>query len=209
MLPDIAQHCPTNIFGENDALESLSYEVQQCFLLVNSLKLYAACQGIFYLWNCTCELQMPAANVTPKGLFVPIRNKPVLGRVTWSHFNFRFCETFYEHASWNTLCRSINFIIFGPTDQELWRIKKFRRSLGRVGKCCSQSIRVDYINPKRWAQKIRRFEKSPLRVSSPYFWTLSLHLGGWNLPFFMEPFFPFLLKLEFNRTFVSTVGIVA
>jgi hypothetical protein len=33
---------------------------------------------------------------------------------------FRFFETFCEHAPWNKLHGSTNFIIFGPTDQKLW-----------------------------------------------------------------------------------------
>jgi hypothetical protein len=41
--------------------------------------------------------------------------------------------------------------------------------MGRVGKCWSQRARVDHISPKRWAVGIRRFEESPLRVSSPNF----------------------------------------
>jgi hypothetical protein len=46
-----------------------------------------------------------------------------------------------------------------------------------AGKYWSQPTRVDYISSKRWAAKIRRFEKSPLRVSSLVFWSLPLHLG--------------------------------
>jgi hypothetical protein len=53
--------------------------------------------------------------------------------------------------------------------QKLWMFENFRRSLGRVGMCWSQSARVDYISPKRWAAKIRKFEKSPMRVSSLVF----------------------------------------
>jgi hypothetical protein len=48
-------------------------------------------------------------------------------------------------VSWNKLCRSINFIIFGPTDQKFWRNKKFRRNLGRAGMCWSQLARVDHM----------------------------------------------------------------
>jgi hypothetical protein len=44
-----------------------------------------------------------------------------------------------------------------------------RKSMGRAGMCWSQSARVDYISPKRWAIGIRNLEKSPLRVSSPIF----------------------------------------
>ena len=64
------------------------------------------------------------------------------------------------------------------------------RSMDRAGKCYTnkncQPTRIDYISLKRWAAKIRRFGKSPLRVSSPTFWTLPLHLEEWNLPFLME-----------------------
>jgi hypothetical protein len=69
-------------------------------------------------------------------------------------------------------------------------------------------------SPKRWAVGIRNLEKSPLRVSSPIFWTLPLHLGWWNLPSLMEHgdfnFFQilFLLNLIYTWTFISTVGIL-
>jgi hypothetical protein len=139
-------------------------------------------------------------------------DKPVLD-VTWSHFIFWFFETFCGHAPKNKLRGSTNFIIFGLTDQKLWVFENLRRSLNRVGMFWSQPTRVDYISPKRWAARIRRFEKSPLRVSSLVFWTLPLHLGGWNLPFLIElgdfTFFQktFLPKLEYTRTFLSTIGI--
>jgi hypothetical protein len=60
-------------------------------------------------------------------------------------------------------------VFFGPTDQKLWMFEVLRRSMGRAGMCWSQSARVDYISPKRWAVGIRNLEKSPLRVSSPNF----------------------------------------
>jgi hypothetical protein len=50
--------------------------------------------------------------------------------------------------------------------------------MGRAGMCWSQPARVDYISPKRWAVGTKNLEKSPLRVSSPIFGTLPLHLGG-------------------------------
>jgi hypothetical protein len=102
-------------------------------------------------------------------------------------------------------------VCFGPTDKKLWMFEVLRR---RTGTCCSQSTRVDYISPNKWAVGIRNLEKSPLRVSSPIFWTLPLHLGGWNLPSPMEygdfNYFQilFLLKLEYTWTFISTVGIL-
>jgi hypothetical protein len=49
--------------------------------------------------------------------------------------------------------------------------------------------------------------------STPIFWTLPLHLEGWNLPFLMELrdfiFFQilFFIKIEYTRTFISTIGI--
>jgi hypothetical protein len=122
----------------------------------------------------------------PKGPNVRTTDKPVLGSVTWSHSIIFFFETFCEHVSWNKLCRSINFIIFGPMDQKLWVLKKFRRNMDRADMCCSQPARIDFISPKRWAARIRRFEKCPLKVSSPVFWTLPLYLERWKLPFFME-----------------------
>jgi hypothetical protein len=80
-----------------------------------------------------------------------------------------FFETFSEDVSRHKLRVSTNFIIFGPMNQKLWMFEVFRRSMGRVGMCCSQPARVDYISPKRWAVGIRNLEKSPLRVSSPIF----------------------------------------
>jgi hypothetical protein len=103
---------------------------------------------------------------------------------------------------------------FEPTDQKLCTFEVLRRSMGKAGMCWSQPVRVDYINPKRWAVGIRNLEKSPLRVSSPIFWTLPLHLGGWNLPSLIEigdfTFFQilFLLNLEYTWTSISTVGIL-
>jgi hypothetical protein len=47
--------------------------------------------------------------------------------------------------------------------------ENMRRSLAGGGMSWSQPVRVDYISPKRWAARIRNFEKSPLRVSSPIF----------------------------------------
>jgi hypothetical protein len=112
-------------------------------------------------------------------------DKPVLGSVTWSHFIFRFFETFCVHASWNKLHGSTNFITFGPTNQKLC-VWKFEEKYGYGEQVLGQPPRVDHISPKRWAEGIRRFEKSPLRVSSLVFWTLPLHWEGWNLPFLME-----------------------
>jgi hypothetical protein len=54
-------------------------------------------------------------------------------------------------------------------DKKLLKNENFRRSLGKAGKYWSQPSRVDNISPKRWATRIRRFEKSPLRVSSLVF----------------------------------------
>jgi hypothetical protein len=54
-------------------------------------------------------------------------------------------------------------------DQKLWVLKKFRRNMDRADMCWSQPARIDFISPKRWAARIRRFEKCPLKVSSPVF----------------------------------------
>jgi hypothetical protein len=89
----------------------------------------------------------------PKGLIVHMANKWNIGSVTCSQFLFRFIETICEHAPWNKLCGSTNFIIFRPTDQKLWVFENFRRSLGKAGMCLSQPARVDHINPKRWEQE--------------------------------------------------------
>ena len=146
---------------------------------------------------------------------VPKVTKPILGSVTWFHTIFILSfETFCEDASRYKLCVSTNFIIFGLTDQKLWVFEVFRRNMGRAGMWCSQPTRVDYIRPKRWAARIKNLEESPLRVSSPIFWTLPLHLGGWNLPSLMEygdfNYFQilFLLKLEYTWTLISTIGIL-
>jgi hypothetical protein len=48
-------------------------------------------------------------------------------------------------------------------------VESFWRSVGRASMCWSQLARIDYITPKTWAIGIRRFEKSPLRVSSLVF----------------------------------------
>jgi hypothetical protein len=61
--------------------------------------------------------------------------------------SFRFFETLSEHVPQNKLCGSTNLINFGPMDQKLWGNKKFRRSLGKVGKCYSQPTRVDHMCP--------------------------------------------------------------
>jgi hypothetical protein len=84
-------------------------------------------------------------SLTPKGPNVHMADKPVLGSVTRFYFIFRFFETFFEHAPWNKLCGSIYFIIFGPTDQNLWVFENFRRSLDRAGMCWSQLARVDHM----------------------------------------------------------------
>jgi hypothetical protein len=112
--------------------------------------------------------------------------KPVLDSVTWSHTIFWFFETFGEDVSHYKLCVSTNFIIFGRMDQKLWMFEVFRRSMGMAGICCSQLARVDYISPIRWAARIGNLEKKPLRVSSPIFWSLPLHLEVLNLPFLTE-----------------------
>jgi hypothetical protein len=57
--------------------------------------------------------------LTPKGLLVPIGNKPVLGSITWSPSIFIFFETFCKYAPRNKLHESTNFIIFGPTNKKL------------------------------------------------------------------------------------------
>jgi hypothetical protein len=97
--------------------------------------------------------------------------------------NFRLSQ----HAPWNKLRGSTNFITFGPMDQKFWRNENLKRSLDRAGKCCSQPARVDHISPKRWAPRIRRFEKSPLRVSSLvfltflYIWKGEIFHSSWSL----------------------------
>jgi hypothetical protein len=54
-------------------------------------------------------------------------------------------------------------------NQKLWGNENFERSWGNAGKCWNQPAWVNHINPKRWATGRKRFEKSPLKVSSPIF----------------------------------------
>jgi hypothetical protein len=129
---------------------------------------------------------------------------------TWYDFAYIYCYCLtpkglnVRGVTRHKLCVSTNFIIFGPTNQKLWMFEVFRRSMGMASMCCSQPVRVDYISPKRWAVGIRNLKKSPLRVSSPIFWSLPSHLEVLNLPFFMEfgdfTFFQilFLLNLEYT-----------
>jgi hypothetical protein len=113
--------------------------------------------------------------------------KPDLGSATWFHCIFWFFETFHEHAPRNKLRGSTYFIIFGPTNQKLWGSKKIRRSMDKVGKCCSQPTRVDHISPKGWAIGIRRFEKAlwefPLWFFEPcpYTWEGEILHSLWSL----------------------------
>jgi hypothetical protein len=102
-----------------------------------------------------------------------------------SHY-FQIFWIFCEDASRYKLHVSTNFIIFGLTDQKLWMFEVFKRSISMAGMCYSQPARVDYISPKWWAAGIRNLEKRPLRVSSPIFWTLPLHLEVLNLPYLVE-----------------------
>jgi hypothetical protein len=53
--------------------------------------------------------------------------------------------------------RSTNFIIFGPTDQKLWVFENLRRSLGRVGMCCSQPVGVYHMCKKKGGQEEEEF----------------------------------------------------
>jgi hypothetical protein len=88
--------------------------------------------------------------------------------------------------------------LFGPTDQKLWTFEVLKRNMGKAVMCWSQPVRVDYINPKRWAVGIRNLEKKPFesflsklldlaptlgRVKS------SLPCGAWRFYFFSNYFF--------------------
>jgi hypothetical protein len=59
-----------------------------------------------------------------------------------------FLKLFVNMRLGDKLCRSTNFITFGPMDQKLWGNEHFRRSLGKVGKYWNQPTRVDYMCPK-------------------------------------------------------------
>jgi hypothetical protein len=63
----------------------------------------------------------------------------------------------------------------------------FRRSLDKAGKYWNQPAIVDHISPKRWVVGIRRFVKSPLRVSSLVFakniLLQDLHIHSWDFCF--------------------------
>jgi hypothetical protein len=50
-------------------------------------------------------------------------------------------------------------MILGAMDQKLWDFKVFRRSLGKVGICCSQPARVDHMHKKRRAEGKKKFTK--------------------------------------------------
>jgi hypothetical protein len=75
--------------------------------------------------------------LTPKGLNVRTTDKPVLVCVISVHTILRFFETFCEHALRSKL-RGKKNAYFGPMDQKLWMFEVSRRSLDRVGMCCSQ-----------------------------------------------------------------------
>jgi hypothetical protein len=65
---------------------------------------------------------------------------------------FLIFETFCNHAPRNKLRRSTNFIFFGPTDQKLWVLENFWRSLGRASMWWSQWGRVDHMCKNLWAR---------------------------------------------------------
>jgi hypothetical protein len=73
-------------------------------------------------------------------------------------------ETFCEYAVQYKLRGSTIFMILGHTNKNLWRNKKSGATLDRVDKCWNQPAWANYISPKRWATKRRRFEKRALRV---------------------------------------------
>jgi hypothetical protein len=104
----------------------------------------------------------------------PALTKPALGSVTWSQIIFRLFETFFEHASCNTLRVSTNFIIFGPTDQKLWVFEVFRRSLGRAGMCCNQWSGVDQ-SAQKWGRRRKKGGRQQGKKEDPR------AAGGWPL----------------------------
>jgi hypothetical protein len=68
--------------------------------------------------------------------------------VRWTN---RFWSVSLEHTLFldflklfENMCLAVSFMgkkknaFFGPTDQKLWMFEVSRRSLGRVGMCCSQ-----------------------------------------------------------------------
>jgi hypothetical protein len=84
--------------------------------------------------------------------------KPVLVSVAWPHTIFRFFETFCEDASRSKLCVHTNFIIFGPTDQNLWVFEVFGQGLAKAGMCRSQLTKVDHMR-KQWRVVRKKNEK--------------------------------------------------
>jgi hypothetical protein len=112
----------------------------------------------------------------------------------------------------NKLWEGTNFIIFGPTDQKLWVFENFGEKFGKAGMCLSQLARIDYISPKKWTARIRRFEKAlwefPLWIFEAclYTWKGEIFHSSWCSEISFCPIL-FLLKLEYTRTFISTVGI--
>jgi hypothetical protein len=111
------------------------------------------CQGIFGIK----EISFFWRTIDPIGPLSLQETYESLGNVTWFHFLLRFFETLCEHVPWNKLCKSTNFIIYGPRNQNLWGYEHFRRSLGKAGTCWSQPARVDYMYKKMWVGGRRIF----------------------------------------------------
>jgi hypothetical protein len=104
------------------------------------------------------------------------------------------------------------FWTYGSKVMDVW---SFEEKYGQGGHVLEPTSKSWLHQPKKVGSRNKgNLEKSPLRVSSPIFWTLPLHLGGWNLPSLMEHgdfiFFQilFLLNLEYTWTLISTVGIL-
>jgi hypothetical protein len=69
---------------------------------------------------------------------------------------FRFFETFCEHASCNKLCRSTNFVIFGPTNQKLWVFENFRRNLGKAGMVVANEVELIKVSKSGGIKRQKR-----------------------------------------------------
>jgi hypothetical protein len=53
-------------------------------------------------------------------------------------------------------------MIFGTTNQKLWVIEVFRRSVGRAGMCWSEPARVDHMR-KKWRARGKKNSKKKVQ----------------------------------------------
>jgi hypothetical protein len=129
------------------------YLLISCLILFTSHGLNWTANGTgpaFTFTNRASVPLVPHLCLNPKKLLSLRGTIGSLGSVTWSHFFYKKFETFCKHAPWNKLRGSTNFIIFGLTNQKLWGNENFRRNLGKAGKYCSPTARVNHMCNKMW-----------------------------------------------------------